>query len=114
MCRVLDVSASGYYAWRNRAPSAQALSDALLGGRIEAICRRSRMTYGRPRVQAELRDEGIFVSDKRVARLMRERGLHGASRRKFVVTTVRDREAQRAHDLVNRNFTADAPDRLWV
>ena len=114
MCRVLEVSASGYYAWRNRPPSARSLSDSLLGDRIEAICRRSRSTYGRPRVQAELRDEGLFVSDKRVARLMRERGLRGASRRKSVVTTIRDRDAEPAHDLVNRNFTADAPNRLWV
>jgi len=114
MCRVLEVSASGYYAWRNRPPSARSLSDALLGDRIEAIHRKSRSTYGRPRVQAELRDEDIFVSDKRVARLMHERALRGASRRKSVVTTVRDRDAQSADDLVNRNFTADAPDQLWV
>jgi putative transposase len=114
MCRVLEVSASGYYAWRKRPVSARAQSDSLLGDRIEAIHRRSRSTYGRPRVQAELRDEGIFVSDKRVARLMQERALRGASRRKSVRTTVRDRDAEPAHDLVNRNFTADGPDRLWV
>jgi putative transposase len=114
MCRVLEVSASGYYAWRNRLPSARSLSDSLLGDRIEAIHRKSRSTYGRPRVQAELRDENIFVSDKRVARLMHERALRGASRRKSVVTTIRNREAEPADDLVNRNFTADAPDQLWV
>jgi putative transposase len=114
MCRVLEVSASGYYAWRKRPVSARARSDSLLGDRIEAIHRRSRSTYGRPRVQAELRDEGLFVSDKRVARLMQERALRGASRRKSVRTTVRDHDAEPSHDLVNRNFTADAPDRLWV
>jgi putative transposase len=114
MCRVLEVSASGYYAWRKRAPSARSLSDSLLGDRIEAIHRKSRSTYGRPRVQAELRDDSICVSDKRVARLMHERALRGASRRKCVVTTVRDRGAQSADDLVNRNFTASAPDQLRV
>jgi putative transposase len=61
-----------------------------------------------------LRDEGIFVSDKRVARLMREREIHGASRRKGFRTTVRDHDARPAPDLVDREFKADAPDQLWV
>jgi putative transposase len=86
----------------------------LLGDRIEANWRESRETYGRPRIQADLIDEGIHVSDKRVARLMKERSIHGASRRKGFKTTVRDREARPAPDLVDRKFTATAPNQLWV
>jgi putative transposase len=86
----------------------------VLGDRIEALHRESHETYGRPRSQADLRDEGVFASDKRVARLMRERNIQGASRRKGFKTTVRDSDARPAPDLVNREFTADAPDQLWV
>ena len=75
---------------------------------------RSRSTYGRPRIHAELIEEGIRVSGKRVARLMRERSIHGASRRPTVITTRRDRDARPAPDLVDRRFVADAPDQLWV
>jgi putative transposase len=114
MCRVLEVSASGYYAWRKRAPSLRAQADLLIGDRIEALHRQSRNTYGRPRLQGDLRDEGIWVSDKRVARLMRERKIHGASRRKGFTTTVRDRDARPAPDLVERKFAATVPNQLWV
>jgi putative transposase len=114
MCRMLEISPSGYYAWATRPPSARKISDLLLGDRIEANWRDSRETYGRPRIQADLVDEGIHVSDKRVARLMRERRIHGASRRKGFKTTVRDRDARPAPDLVDRKFTATAPNQLWV
>ena len=113
-CRVLEVSPSGFYAWSKRVPSPHRQADTLLGDRIEAIHRRSRSTYGRPRIHAELREEGIAISNKRIARLMRERRIQGASRRRTTVTTVRDRDARPAPDLVDRNFTADSPDRLWV
>jgi putative transposase len=86
----------------------------MLGDRIEALWRESRETYGRPRIQADLIDEDIHVSDKRVARLMRERNIHGASRRKGFKTTIRDREARPAPDLVDRKFVATAPNQLWV
>ena len=114
MCRTLGVSASGYYAWLIRPPSARARNDVLLGDRIEAIHRRSRNTYGRPRVKAELKDAGISVSNDRLGRLMNERNLEGASRRKRVRTTIRNRDARPAPDLVDRKFSADAPDKLWV
>jgi putative transposase len=114
MCRVLEVSASGYYAWQSRSPSRRSREDAVLQADIEAIHRRSRATYGVPRVHAELRAEGIRVGRKRVARLMRRTGLEGASRRKKAWTTHRDRNARPAPDLVERDFSADAPDRLWV
>ena len=114
LCSVLDVSASGYYAWCRRAPSNRRQDDLLLADRIEALYRKSRSTYGRPRLQADLRDEGVRVSDKRVARLMRERNIHGAARRKGFKTTVRDRDGRPAPDLVDRNFNANQPDQLWV
>jgi putative transposase len=114
LCRMLGVSASGYYAWSTRAPSARKMADLLLGDRVEALWRASRETYGRPRLQSDLVDEGIHVSDKRIARLMRERKIAGASRRKGFKTTIRDRNAQPAPDLVERKFTATAPNQLWV
>jgi putative transposase len=114
LCRMLEVSPSGYYAWRSRAPSNRRCDDIVLGDRIEAFFRASRSTYGRPRIHADLREAGVAVSGKRIARLMRERNIHGASRRKGVVTTIRDRDARPAPDLVDRKFTAEAPDQLWV
>ena len=114
LCRVLGVSPSGYYAWRSRPASARSVSDAALTERIGAIHEYSRGTYGGPRIHAELIDEGWRVSRKRVARLMRETGLEGLSRRKWVRTTQRDKDARPAADLVERDFTAGAPDQLWV
>lgn len=114
MCRVRGVSASGYYAWCDREPSARARSDAALLERIRAIHTQSRGTYGVPRVHAELKAEGTRVGRKRVARLMRGAGLQGVSRRKGCWTTIRDRDARPAPDLVQRRFTAPGPDRLWV
>src|SRR5437867_1298044 len=114
MSRLLEVSASGYYAWLKREPSARAISDAALLERIQAIHQTSRGTYGVPRVHAELQAEGIHVGRKRVARLMRQAGLAGASRRRGCWTTIRDRDAQPAPDLVQRQFAAEGPDRLWV
>lgn len=113
-CRVLEVSPSGYYAWRVRPPSARARRDGELLERILAIHADSRGTYGAPRVQAELRAQGVSISRKRVARLMRQAGLRGVSRRRFVVTTVRDKDAEPAPDLVQRNFEAAGPNQLWV
>ncbi len=114
LCRVLGVSPSGYYAWRARPMSARDRQDADLIRQIRQIHERSRGTYGAPRVHAELAAQGVRVSRKRVARPMREAGLQGVSRRKGRRTTVRDREARPAPDLVGRQFTARGPDRLWV
>jgi putative transposase len=114
MCRAFGVSPSGFYAWHGREPSARALEDMKLRARIRAIHARSRGTYGRPRIHAELADEGERLGGKRVARLMKAEGIEGISRRKWVVTTRRDAEARPAPDLVERRFSADAPDRLWV
>jgi putative transposase len=114
MCRLLGVSPSGYYAWSHRKSSRHKQADAALVRRIKAIYERSRGTYGAPRIHAELRACGELVSRKRVARLMREAGLRGASRRRPIPTTVRDAKSRPAPDLVKRNFTAEGRDRLWV
>ena len=113
MCRILGVSPSGYYAWVKRPASARALMDAALTAEIRAAHAASKGTYGAPRLQIDLAEAGIRVSRKRVARLMLNAGLVGVSRRKSAVTTVRD-GARQAPDLVDRNFTADQPNRLWV
>ena len=113
-CRVLDVSASGYYAWLLRPPSARRVIDEVLLERIRAIHKKSRGTYGAPRIHAELVDEGWRIGRKRVARLMREAGLEGVSRRKWISTTQRRPDARPAPDLVERDFTADGPDQLYV
>ena len=114
MARVLGVSTSGYYAWLKRPRSAREKSDAALVERMQAIHMRSRGTYGAPRIQAELADDGVLVSRKRVARLMRESGLSGVSRRKRPTATRRAASARPAPDLVDREFAAEAPDRLWL
>ncbi|WP_286292604.1 IS3 family transposase [Methylomarinovum tepidoasis] len=114
MCRLLGVSTSGFYAWLKRPESARARRDAELADKVEAIHKRSRGTYGAPRIHAELRVEGEQVSRKRVARMMKARGLVGATRRKGYRTTSHDEAARPAPDLVEREFVAEAPDRLWV
>lgn len=113
MCRVLGVSPSGYYAWRKRPLSTRARTDEELSAHIEVVHRDSRGTYGAPRIHAELAAQGHHLGRKRVARLLRAAGLQGVSRRK-VRTTVRDETARPAPDLVDRQFTAAGPDRLWV
>jgi len=114
MCRVLGVSSRGYYSWLGREPSDRAEEDARLTQKIRKIHKESRGTYGAPRVHAELIEQGERVGVKRVARLMRLDGLQAVTRRKKVRTTQRDKDARRAPDLVDRDFTADGPDRLWT
>jgi putative transposase len=117
MCRTLKVSKSGFYVWRDRLPSARARADALLSEEIVRIHRDSRETYGAPRIHFELRALGVRCARKRVARLMREAGLFGCGgRRRKARTTLRSRTERTppAPDLVKRNFTPEAPDRLWV
>ena len=113
MCRLLGVSSSGYHAWVKRQPSCRAETDAALTADICAAHAASRGTYGAPRIHAEVVANGIRVGRKRIARLMQLAGVAGASRRKFITTTVRG-DRRQAPDLVQRNFTATEPDRLWV
>ena len=115
MARVLGVSKAGFYAWRHRPPSLHAVADAALLKQVRTVHAISRQTYGAPRVHADLRTRGDRHSRKRIARLMREAGLVGAShRRGGPTTTRRDKDARPAPDLVDRNFTASGPDQLWV
>lgn len=115
LCRLLKVSRSGYYAWRRRPASARRLADEVLGEQIRSFHRASRRTYGAPRIHADLIDAGVRVGRKRVARIMRENGLEGVHRRGWRHgTTQRDPNARPAPDLLDRDFTATAPDQKWV
>jgi putative transposase len=104
LCSVLGVTRAGYYAWRGRRPSPRQLANTELS------------TYGAPRIHAELREaHGVRVGRKRVARLMRQLGLEGVSRRgKRRRTTIPDPAAAPAPDLVARRFTASRPNELWL
>jgi putative transposase len=115
MCRWLQISRSGFYAWLDRPMSDRNRADLALTAKIAAIHRRSKGVYGSPNIHAELADEhGIRVGRKRVARLMRAAGLRGATLRRYIVTTQPALQAPRALDLVDRQFYTDGPDRLWV
>lgn len=114
MARVLRVSTSGHYAWKHRPTSARAMADDGLLRRIRTIHAASHGTCGAPRVRAELRAEGTPTARKRVARLMRQAGLRGVSRRRGFATTRREPAHRPANDLVGRVFAAPGPDRLWV
>jgi putative transposase len=117
MCRTLKVSKSGFYGWRDRAPSARDQAGALLSEKIARIHRDSHETYGAPRIHFELRALGVRCARKRVARLMREAGLFGCGgRRRKARTTLRSRTERipPIPDLVKRNFNPQAPNRLWV
>jgi putative transposase len=114
LCRVLGVSRSGYYGWKDRMPSRKVQQDEALASKIREIHQRSRETYGSPRVHAELQAIGLRCSRKRVARLMRESGIRGCRRGGRISATRRDKNAVPAEDLVGRDFVAAAPDRLWT
>lgn len=114
MCRLLKVSKSGFYAWLDRPLSARAREDVGLTALIHTIHRRSKGAYGSPSIHAELADDhGRRIGRKRVARLMRAAGLRGVSPTRFVCTTTSDGTAP-STDLVDRQFVATGPDRLWV
>src|SRR4051794_37185114 len=113
MCRVLTVSASGYWAWRRRGESSRAGRDRELAQRIKTFHSESHGIYGSPPIHPHLREDGQAISRKRVARWMRQLGLRGVSRRR-TFTTHRDPDAVPTADLVKRDFHADAPDRMWV
>jgi putative transposase len=116
LARVLDVSRAGYYAWKQRPPSARAVVDAELGEQICRIHAETEGIYGAPRVHAELQlEHGVRIGRKRVARLMRQLGLRGADgRRGGLRTTTRDAVRPSAPDLVDRDFARAEPNRLWV
>ena len=114
MCRVLEVSRSGFYAWQRRQPSAHAQEDVQLGVAIRAIHQGSRQTYGAPRVHAELHAHGRPVGRKRVARLMKQDGLRGRRPRRWRTTTDSQHAWPIAENVVQRVFHTDAPNQVWV
>ncbi len=116
MCRALRISRNGFYAWTKRPPSAHAQRDRELAVQVRTSHALSDGTYGAPRILADVREAGGHVSQKRIARLIRRRGLTGVShRRKVIRTTIRSSDARPTPtDLVERNFTAYAPNKLWV
>lgn len=114
LCRVLRVSRSGYYAWKERLPSVRAVENQRLIKRIEQLHQENHGIYGAPRIHAELQDEHEKVSRNRVARLMREVGLVGVHRRKNRKKPARDPKRPVFEDLLERDFTATAPNRLWL
>lgn len=109
MCNLLGVSRSGYYKWRNREPSSRDRKNRQLLKKIRRIHTDSRETYGSPRVHAALKAEGVNVGKNRVARLMREDGLKGVTRRRWPTTTVRQPHARPAPDLVDRGSLRSRP-----
>ena len=114
MCRMLGVWRSGYYDWRDRPPSRRSREDTALSEKVREIHRRSRETYGSPRVHAELRALGTRCGRKRVERLMQEAGLRGCVRGCRKRTTRRGGRAVVAKDLLQRSFAATQIDKVWV
>ena len=114
MCRVLGVSSSGFYAWRERAPSKRSQRDRALTIVIADAHRQSRGTYGSPRVHAELEALGFEAGRNRIARLMAEAGLEGVRPKRFVATTNSKHDAPVAKNLLQREFDVDAPNRVWA
>lgn len=114
LCRVLEVSRSGFYAWRSRGPSTRAIRDAEILEVIREIHSDSRETYGAPRVHRVLTRKGTHVARKRVARLMRSQGISGLVRRKRGRTTLRVPGIATSPDLVRREWSPKEPNRLWV
>jgi len=111
MCTQLGVSRSGYYAWKDREPSARAVEDDALAAEIKAVHEESRRTYGSPRVYAKLKTNGRRTSRKRVAKLMRREGLAARKKRRFRRTTDSNHSFPIAPNLLARNFTVDAPNK---
>jgi putative transposase len=117
LCGVLAVTRGGYYAWKRSGSSRRALEDERLRGLIGKVFRESLETYGAPRIHAELADDyGIRIGRKRVARLMKDLGIEGVSRRgkRRYKTTIPAQEQPTAPDLVRRSFQSAGPNRLWV
>ena len=115
MCRALGVSVSGYYAWYQRQPSTHQQRDAELLGHIRAIYQDSRGVYGSPRIHAALKQQGVVCSRKRVARLMRQAGIHSLRAvRRRMRTTDSQHNRPVAPNLLKRDFSATATNQKWV
>lgn len=113
MCKVLEVSRSAYYSWCNRLPSARQVEAQILADQISEIHDMSRRTYGSPRIHAELTGRGVSVSPNRVARIMRKIKIKAKTKGRFKTTTDSKHNLPVAPNLLNQNFKADQPDRIW-
>jgi putative transposase len=114
MCAVLEVSPSGYYAWRDRPESTRRAADRSLAADIRRIHADNRAVYGSPRVHAALRAEGKRIGVNRVARLMRHYGIQGRHKRRAPRTTDSNHPHSIAPNLLDRQFTTDAPNQVWL
>jgi len=114
MCRRLRVSASGFYAWKKRPLCERGKEDERLRLKIRVYHRASRGCYGRPRIHHDLQEDGIRISQKRVARLMREQGIYGRPPKRWKKTTNSSHDRGYADNLVKQDFHASGPNRLWV
>jgi transposase InsO family protein len=114
MCQILEVSESGYYAWLKREPSERERVDKELGDLIEDAYQKNRQVYGSPRIHAELKEQGAHCGKKRVARLMRERGINVKAKRRKMKTTDSQHDNPVAPNILARDFSADAPNTKWV
>jgi len=114
LCRLLEVSRSGFYAWARRPQAERERANGALVEQIHAVHREHRGVYGSPRIYRALRTSGHTAGRNRVARLMRMEGLRGKAARRFRFIATRRTDFPAAPDLVRRNFRADAPNRLWV
>ena len=114
LCRGIGVSASGFYAWASRPESARAQRDRQLKVMIRTSFTANRQRYGSPRIHADLRDQEERVSRKRVIRLMQADGLRARPRKRFKCTTMSEHDQPLAANLLDRQFTADGPNRRWV
>jgi transposase InsO family protein len=114
MCKELNVSPSGFYAWRTRPPSVREMANQELFEKIKAVYNDNRGVYGSPRIYHELLAQGVACSENRVARLMRLRGVRAKQSKRFKSTTKRNKAHPVAPNLLNRDFTADRPDQKWL
>jgi len=114
MCRILEVSASGYYAWLHRPESQRTRENRRLVVEIRAIHKENRGVYGSPRIHAELKEREIHVGENRVARLMRENGIAAKQKKKYKVTTDSNHNQPVAPNILQRDFDAKAPNQKWL
>jgi len=114
MCRVLSVSRSGYYRWRNRPESRRAIENRRLDANIKVIYKKHKGRYGSPKITDELNDNGFQVSKNRVARRMKAMELKSIVRRKYCPTTDSNHTHPVAANLLQRDFSASAPNTVWV
>ncbi|MCK5368628.1 MAG: IS3 family transposase [Cyclobacteriaceae bacterium] len=114
MAKILDISRSGYYAWRSHSRSKRSITNDGLLKSIKDVFYKSKKRYGSPRIHADLNDQGISCNPKTVARIMKEYGLVAVARKKYRPTTNSKHNFPIAENLLNRNFKVSKPNKAWV